>query len=70
MAVGVLGIVTSFGIVLYEIRNSRLYDSLAHRAKGLEQLLGLVVLSKGNVTGGMFSERLERELFLFARLKV
>jgi hypothetical protein len=70
LAVGTLGLLTSFGITLYEIRNSQLYDSLVHRARGLERLLGLVVLSKGNATGGMFSERPERELKLFGKIQV
>ena len=41
LAIGVLGLVATLGIFLYELRNSQLYATAARRAKDLERQLEL-----------------------------
>jgi hypothetical protein len=41
LAVGVLGLAATVGILLYELGNSRLYDAIVERAAALEGKLGL-----------------------------
>src|SRR5688500_3630276 len=40
LSVGLLGLLATLGIFLYELRNSQLLDSLVHRASVLERRLG------------------------------
>jgi hypothetical protein len=47
LALGVLGLSATLGILLYELRNSELYDHALRRAQRIEAALGL----------GLFSER-------------
>jgi hypothetical protein len=39
-AVGALGFLVMHGVVLYDLRNSELYNALVHRAKVLERIMG------------------------------
>jgi hypothetical protein len=57
LGVGVIGLLVTLGVVMYEIRNSQLHDQAIHRLKHLEKLLGLrpAVLQPG--PGGLFEER-------------
>ena len=55
LAVGFLGLAATIGVLLYELRNSELYDSIIHRAVELEQMLGL----------GLLSERAQKRATLF-----
>jgi hypothetical protein len=57
LGVGVIGLLFTLGVVMYEIRNSQLHDQAIHRLKHLEKLLGLrpAVLQRG--PGGLFEER-------------
>jgi len=41
-AVGIFGFILTWGVVLYDLRNSQLYNALVHRAKLLERVLGCV----------------------------
>ena len=41
-SIGVLGFVLTLGIVLYDLRNSQLYNAHLHRAKVLEGVLGCI----------------------------
>jgi hypothetical protein len=41
-SVGLLGFVLTLGIVLYDLRNSQLYNANVHRAKVLERILGCI----------------------------
>ena len=41
LAVGALGLAATVGVLLYELRNSELYDTVVERAAGLEEKLGL-----------------------------
>jgi hypothetical protein len=53
LAVGLLGLVATLGVYLYELRNSRLYDAASARAQQLERQLelpdGLVVSNDGGL---------------------
>lgn len=58
LALGILGIVTTFGLLLYDQRNSQIYNSLIGRANMLEALLQLPTLrSSTKKCGGPFIDR-------------
>jgi hypothetical protein len=65
LAVGLLGLTATLGIVFYELRNTQLYDYAVHRAKKLEQRLQFVSISDDTKTGGLFSERPDRTFRIF-----
>jgi hypothetical protein len=41
LGIGVLGLVATVGILLYELRNSEILEALLHHAQALERVLGL-----------------------------
>ena len=57
LAVGLLGLAATLGIVLYEVRNTQLYDYAIRRAKELEAQL--------DGTGGLFTDRPGRDVRVF-----
>jgi hypothetical protein len=57
LALGLLGLVATLGILVYELRNSELYNWAIHRAKHLERELGLSRSALGAPQGGVFGER-------------
>jgi hypothetical protein len=57
VGVGVLGLVATLGVFVYELRNSQLLDALVYRAGELERLLGLRSVLGSHGAGGLFSER-------------
>ena len=66
LGLGLLGFIVTLGVVLYDLRNSQLYNASMHRAKWLEHLLGLpranrfrlgAVKAAPDKTGGTFTER-------------
>ena len=57
LAVGLLGLAATLGIVLYEVRNTQLYDYAIRRAKELEARL--------DGPGGLFMERPGRDVRVF-----
>lgn len=65
LGVGMLGLVATFGILLYELRNTHLYDYALQRAKQLEARLELVSTFGGAGTGGLYTERPDRSVRLF-----
>ena len=65
LAVGLLGLIAMLGIVVYELRNTQVYDYAIHRAKELERLLGHVSVFDQTATGGLFSERPGRSIRIF-----
>jgi hypothetical protein len=69
LAVGLLGLVATLGVLLYELRNAQLYDYGLHRAQELERRLELPSLDDGS-SGGLFSERPDRSLRLLGFLPV
>lgn len=64
LAVGAVGLLATSGIVVYEVRNTQIYDYSVHRAKELEHRLGLVSVF-GTGSGGFFSERPGRNVRIF-----
>jgi hypothetical protein len=64
LSLGLLGLAATFGVLLYELRNSELYDSIIERAVDLEQSLGLGLLThraqKRATLFGLVSARHER----------
>jgi hypothetical protein len=64
LGIGLLGLVATLGILLYELRNTQLFDYATRRAAHDEAALGLPSIHGGGA-GGLFSERPERTLRLF-----
>jgi hypothetical protein len=56
LAVGLLGLIATLGIFVYELRNTQIFDALLVRAVELERLLGLRSFFGGG-RGGLFGER-------------
>ena len=71
IAVGLLGLVSTLGIFLWELRNVQLLDGVVRRAEVLERRLGLASVLEGEARpGGMVSERPRQTLTLFGMLGV
>ena len=62
LAVGLLGFLATLGILIYELRNTQVYDYALDRAKELERRLGLASIRDASATGGLFAERPGRSL--------
>jgi hypothetical protein len=56
LGVGMLGLVATLGILVYELRNTQLHDALVHRAAELERQLGLRSVLGSSGPGGLFAE--------------
>jgi len=56
-ALGVLGLLTTLSITIYELRNSQLYELAMHRAKTLERRLGAGKRFGSRDRGGSSPER-------------
>lgn len=65
LGVGLLGLFATFGILLYELRNTQIYDYAVHRAEELERQLGLFATLGAEGPGGLFTERPGRTLRVF-----
>lgn len=65
LAVGLLGLVATVGIVIFDLRNTQLLDYAVLRAKSLEERLGFVSIFEPGSPGGLFTERPGRDLRLF-----
>jgi hypothetical protein len=70
LSVGLLGLLATLGIFLYELRNSQLLDSLVHRASVLERRLGFPSALGGDAPGGLFTERPPRTVKLLGLVAV
>ena len=57
IAIGLVGLLATLGIAVYELRNSQLYEAASHRAKELERLLGMVSTTENVKKQGLFGER-------------
>lgn len=64
LVVGAAGVLASWAIVLYEVRNSQIHDRAVHRLKHLEKVLGFVPSYGAVPPQGMFHERGEGSPFL------
>jgi len=56
LTVGAVGLVATLGILVYELRNTQIYDYALDRAAALESRLGMVSVF-GSRSGRLFSER-------------
>ena len=65
LAVGLLGLVATVGIVIFDLRNTQLLDYAVLRAKSLEEMLGFVSIFEPGAPGGLFTERPGRDLRVF-----
>jgi hypothetical protein len=70
LAVGAIGLTATIGVLLYELRNTQLYDYGLRRAQMLEQKLGFGSIGGNGSAGGLFSDRPGRTLRLFGVLPV
>jgi hypothetical protein len=70
LAVGAIGLIATVGVLLYELRNTQLYDYGLHRAQLLEHELGFASSQSSGGQGGLFSDRPGRTLRLFGVLPV
>ena len=65
LAVGLLGLVATVGIVIFDLRNTQLLDYAVLRAQRLEERLGLASIFEPGRPGGLFIERPGRDLRFF-----
>jgi hypothetical protein len=65
LAVGSLGLTATVGVVVYDLRNTQVYEYALQRAATLERALEILSPLDLGRTGGLFSERPARELRLF-----
>lgn len=65
LAVGLLGLVATVGIVIFDLRNTQLLDYAVLRAKSLEEKLGFVSIFEPGRPGGLYTERPGRDLRVF-----
>jgi len=70
LAIGLLGLVATLGIFVYELRNSQLFDALVHRAQELEERLSLPSTLGASGPGGLLRERPGRSVRLLGTLAV
>lgn len=63
LVVGILGFVIVFAIIMYDLRNSQIYDACLGRARQLEKQLQML-------NGGLYSNRPNRDIKLFNVLLV
>jgi hypothetical protein len=70
VGVGLLGLTATVGVLMYELRNSQLYDAAVHRAKVLEERLQFPSVRSEERIGGPFSERPAGSLKLLGSITV
>ena len=70
LGVGLIGLIATIGVLLYELRNTQLYHYGLRRAQKLERELGLMSLDEDGATGGLFTDRPTSALRLFGVLPV
>ncbi|MGZ4358315.1 MAG: hypothetical protein ACXVY8_05270 [Gaiellaceae bacterium] len=70
LAVGLLGLVATLGVFVYELRNTQIHDAVVHRAKELERRLGFPSGLPGVDSGGLFTQRSVRSVRLFGLVGV
>lgn len=65
LALGVLGLTATLGILFYELRNTELADYATRRARHIESALGLPSAGHRSPCGGLYSEEPTNKLRLF-----
>jgi hypothetical protein len=71
LAVGLIGLTATIGILLYDLRNTELYFGALERARLLERRLGMTSPTAADQPGGPFTERAsaDRTVFGVVRLR-
>jgi hypothetical protein len=71
LAVGLIGLTATIGILLYDLRNTELYYGALDRARLLEHRLGMTSPAATDKPGGPFTERAsaDRTVFGIVRLR-
>jgi hypothetical protein len=64
LGVGLLGLCATLGVLLYELRNTQLYEYATRRAKAVERELELISAFDASGPGGLYSERPDRSRHL------
>jgi hypothetical protein len=57
LVIGLIGLVATLALVIYEVRNSQIHDRAIHRLKHLEIVLGFTPSYRGDRPRGVFGER-------------
>ena len=57
LAVGLLGLIATLGVLVYELRNTQLYDYALHRAQVLERHARIDLDRRRAPNGGLFADR-------------
>ena len=57
LVIGLIGLVATLALVIYEVRNSQIHDRAIHRLKHLEIVLGFRPSYRGDRPRGVFGER-------------
>jgi hypothetical protein len=70
LGVGLLGFVATAGVLIYELRNTQLYDAAVHRATVLEERLRFPSVRSAEGAGGPFTERPARTVAVFRQVRV
>jgi len=70
LGVGVLGLLATLGIFVYELRNTQLHNALVRRAAELERELGLRSALGASGPGGLYGELPARAVRLLGLLPV
>jgi hypothetical protein len=70
LAVGLLGLLATLGIFVYELYNSRIYGATVQRAGELERLLGFPSARAPGATGGLYADRPTKDVRLYGLMSV
>jgi hypothetical protein len=70
LALGLLGLTATLGVLLYELRNTQLHDYALQRAQRIEAGLGFGRVDDARGSGGLFTEQPARTLRLFGLFAV
>jgi hypothetical protein len=56
LGVGILGLLATFGVLIYELRNTQVYNATVNHARALERLLGLGAGSRHTGPGDLLAQ--------------
>jgi hypothetical protein len=70
LALGLLGLLATIGILLYDLRNTQIFDVMLHHAQALERQLGIHATRGTNGSDGVLGQLAARHGRLFGILTV
>jgi hypothetical protein len=62
LGIGLLGLLATFGILLYELRNTQVFEAMLHHAQALERQLGFYAGPEAGGPDGLLSLRTARHV--------